>query len=742
MSLTILTRRPLITVFAGALLVRVVYLLFVQQTPVQFDARRYVGAALTLPFVIAEPSLVSDTARQNQIDFGKLYLAKVTDEHVVWLESHPPSFGGAVEDIFFAGPVYPLLVSAVLNLAPAHDFWVLRFVQAIIDSLTAVMIWLLARRLVSHGAAWWAAGLWAGYGPAVYKTGEVVTETVSIAMTVAAAFLLVHATDERFRWRALAAAGLLCGLLILTRAAAMGLVAPLALAWAWTKRRQFRHVLIGWTIIGGVIALTLIPWGGLVKARFGSFGLRDPSYAGGNFRSSNMLAGEGYDLDRAPADFWTYPVWREIQDQPLEYAKLYLRKLYRLWSRPYDDFRQGYPFGFDVTIWFHRMIVILALFGVLVWATRAGPGLIPLGVILYVSLLHMAFHVVARYNMPAMPFAIIAATAGFGWLLNARLADEAATRNRATTLRRMAIVVIGLVGMLAVVRLLRPPFWLMLDSIFNANSAVWAFWLAGVLGIVGGVWLLAREVRESPNRRNVVIAGVVIVLVALFLTQAVPREGHADWSAVLDRPGEEARRVTYLPPSLTRDSVYTAFLALDLAAEERRDCRVTITTDGIARTKPVDSLVSDLYFYRKFVYRAFLNLYDHRTCDVRQWVVWEISREVIDSMMADHRLDIRVSAAPSGPRPGGLLVYGDMPVEDYRNWIGPTFDIHSVERYYEGGDPRIWGREPLDFARAECEFVSDGAGRTDDLSDQPGRQIGQYRLFVTVVTTSRRFLTF
>jgi 4-amino-4-deoxy-L-arabinose transferase-like glycosyltransferase len=719
-------------VAAVALLVRLLYFDIVAQPPVAFDARRYVQAGVALSLAMTSPSLLTDSLAREQVDFGELLRDRVSDEGVAWLETQPPDFPGSLDDVFFAGPVYPLFLGTTFMMSPRYDFWVVRILQALIDSLTAALIWLLARRLVSPVAAWFAGGLWIVYGPAIYKAGELTVETISIMLLCLTLWSVLRALGSPSARRWLWLAGGLCAVMAMTRAASVGLLAPVVLGWLLANWGQWRKGLAGVSHMVAAFIVVILPWVIVVGLRFGTVDIRNPEYKGGNLRSSNILAGEGYDLDVIPDDFWTYPVWREMKSQPLAYGMLYARKFFRLWARPYNDFRKPFPFGYDGGVWYHRVIVILALFGVFAWAIRAGPAAaIPLAAIVYFAALHMVFHVVARYNLPAMPLVVIATTCGAAWLW------QGTARQRPRRIVQTTVILLLTYG---AIQLLRPTFWLQLKPVVNWQAAVWMFWISGTLATGLGVWLLTRRLQSGSAL--FVRSGATLVLIVIFLTQAVPREGHADWSVRLDRPARRIVRTVTFPDWLVADSVLMAFVEFDAVAEEGKDCNVTWSVDGMTRTITADSITADRFFYPKYSYQAFLVLYQHRHSDVRGWVIHQMDSVMIDSMLSDRRLTISLSAEPAGEDPGALIAYGDLPVEDYRHWVGPMFELSSLERYYEGGDPRLWGEQPLEFESANCEFVDGDLVRSGDLSDHWGRQVGQYRMLVTVLTPGRAYRTF
>ncbi|HUU47070.1 MAG TPA: glycosyltransferase family 39 protein [Acidobacteriota bacterium] len=710
-------------VFGAALAVRLIYFAAVDQPPVQFDARQYVSAGLAAPVAVTNPSLLRDTERLRDLDFELLYNDLIADEEVSWFPYAAPKFGQAVNEVFFAGPIYPVFLGGVFRIAPGYDFWVVRILQAILDSLTAVLIWGLMSRLVAPAGGWIAAGLWIVYGPAIYKTGELITETASIFLGVLTLWFLVRGFDRR-RYRWLILAGLSLGILSSTKASTSALIVPLGIAWLWANRARWRWALGGGAVMAVATAAVLVPWVLAVHWRYDVWSLRDPAYGGGNLRSANILASEGHNLDLAPDDFWTYPVWREIKNHPLQYAGLWLRKFYRMWFRASDDYRRAYPFGATGVLWLHRLTVLVALAGLMIWPVRAGPvAWLPLAFVGYFVAIHLPMHAISRYNLVAMPVVCGAAAVGLLWLADAE--------KPGVVLRILRVVVIPLAVALGLL-IVQPSHWMIWSSI-PSNLAVVLFIVTGAGLIVGGLWRVVALVRDHRSTRNRVGVVVAAILVAVFLAQRLPAEGHAEWQVKLDRPGKLAQRVVTFPDWLVADSITHVFVFMDITAEQGKHCNVRLEVDHLGTLIAVDSLVDSLSFYGKPSYRPFLEAYGLRRCEVRNWAHYRIPAAVFREMLADRQMQITLSGEPTGPNPGGLILRGGLPRTDYHDWWGPGFEYTAVERLYEGRDPRVWEDLPLEFETAVCALFDNGSRSVSDLSDGWGRQTGQYRLIVRLL---------
>ncbi|MEW5700920.1 MAG: glycosyltransferase family 39 protein [Candidatus Zixiibacteriota bacterium] len=725
-------RHPAAAIFTVALLVRLIYLAAIPQPPVAFDARRYVAVGLAAPLAVTNPGLWTDSTARDAVQFPLLLSDLVRDEDVLWFPYTIPSYREALDDLFFTGPVYPAFLGAVFRIAPAWDFWVVRLLQALIDSLSAVMILVLMRRLISPVGGVIAACVWCLYGPALYKIGELNTEALSVCLGLAILLALVRAFDSR-GWGWLWIVGLLCGLLALTKASATVLIVPLAAAWIWASRRDLRRGLSGAAIMLVAMAVLMIPWVLAVYWRYGVFAVRDPSYGGANFRQANILQSEGYNLDQAPRDFWTYPVWREMKRHPGQYALLYLQKFDRMWLLPSDDFRRGFPLGHTGTLWLQRALVALALVGFFLWPTRAGPvAWLPVSFVLYFAALHEVMHVVSRYNMVAMPVVAGAAALGGQWLV---------TADRRGWLVRAARILVTMIAVPVALSLLRPTTWLLLPGL-SWQTATVLFWATGATIIGVAAWWVTGVPEADKWLRRRVAGGAGSILILAFLGLAIPREGHADWSIHLDRPDLQVRRSITIPAQIVRDSVEMGVVLVDVLPDRGQDCGIILGIGAREAVYSAQELMSEETFYSKASYRVFLSEYGEQVTDVRRWTMTKLDSAMLDSLLAEQRVTITVAVDSDVTRPGGLRVYGDLPVADQAHWSGPGIEMTTLERYYEAGDPRVWTEQPLDFTTATSELVRDGLARIDDLSTSWGRQVGQYRLFFALLMWDGRWRYF
>ena len=134
-------------------------------------------------------------------------------------------------EVFYQAPLYPYFLGVIYAVA-GHDLLAVRVVQAVIGSLSAVLVAWAAARLFSTRAGIIAGALLALWAPAIFFDGLIQKSVLDVAFVSAAvaliAAILTGGHDRRGLWLALGAA---TACLSLTRENALVLIAVLG-AWA------------------------------------------------------------------------------------------------------------------------------------------------------------------------------------------------------------------------------------------------------------------------------------------------------------------------------------------------------------------------------------------------------------------------------------------------------------------------------------------------------------------------------
>jgi len=336
-------------------------------------------------------------------------------------------------------PGYPALLAATYwasGRLGMGRFGLLRPLQLAMDLGSLGLLFLLGRRLFGRRAALLAAACYALYPPYWNSQAVAMTETVSVLLMLAVAWLLVLGVEQgRGRW--FAGAGLAAGLATLVRPLTQLLGGPVlalaGLAGGWRRGRGWL-----WGILFALmLALTLAPW--LVRNRI-VFGKPAPlaTFGGMNFFTGNYLPYHGYfrkstyrlvdemmagrRMDEVEVDAMLQrATWRNIagylRHQPLAYAGLLWQKFRVFWDYYYHPWGGRWlPFGY-LGDWLHRALLLLAIPGAMLalrrWRQTWPVLLLPA----YLCLFQVAtIAEEGRYNLIAMPYVMLLAAVGVLYL--------------------------------------------------------------------------------------------------------------------------------------------------------------------------------------------------------------------------------------------------------------------------------------------------------------------------------------
>jgi 4-amino-4-deoxy-L-arabinose transferase-like glycosyltransferase len=219
----------------------------------------------------------------------------------------------------FRPPAYPVLLAATYKLAGVegeskHDRVVAgRILGILISTLIVGLIGVVAAQLWGRRVALAAMGLAAVYIPLILVGGSVMSEPLFAALLLGALAAAIQHRRSTHRWRWVLLAGVLGGLTTLTRANALVLLLPLALA-VWTVRPRFSPRALAAPAVLVVLALlTISPWtirNAIVFDRFIPVSTQLGSALAGTYN------------DQARTDKENPASWRSIGHLP-EYRTLY-----------------------------------------------------------------------------------------------------------------------------------------------------------------------------------------------------------------------------------------------------------------------------------------------------------------------------------------------------------------------------------------------------------------------------------
>ncbi len=350
---------------------------------------------------------------------------------------------------FMRPPLYGVFLAGVIYLSDSL-VQQLRLVQAIISALTVIPIWLLTRRLVPYyqptpaplirsAAPTIAALLTALNYTLAMRATELLTETLFLFLLSIVLWLLVG--PARTHWLAAGAAGVMLGLLCLTRSVGLVLLplgglwllaAGLPLLWASLQARARRgmvQALLPAVLFGAATLAVLAPWtarnylqyGGLIlidttgaenlwldNDPHGREAVKQQLYALGENRLLRQQLGSQNGITAIrehPAWFWAKVQREALLVFALEYTDD-MRERQAIWVPPTEVW---------VRLLLGDALWLVVLLGGLAALCAPHPCARPrppdprwlLGLwVVYIVLTTLVFHVELRYRLPLLPVLI------------------------------------------------------------------------------------------------------------------------------------------------------------------------------------------------------------------------------------------------------------------------------------------------------------------------------------------------
>jgi 4-amino-4-deoxy-L-arabinose transferase-like glycosyltransferase len=365
--------------------------------------------------------------------------------HGFTASSKPP-----YEPLVYRTPGYPAFLAMTYAVA-GHDPDAARLLQIAVSLATLVIVYMLARRLMSGQAALLATGVYALCPAAALYPSLVLTESNQALLVVLALYLAYRVADEP-RPAGFVALAVVLAVAALCRPDYMFLIVPVTAA-IWLvgprDRRTASGLALAWICFGAFIA----PW---MYRNYTTFGVMGLATGTGHTVIAAKLEAEGktgpalYQAldDRYGAAFqakygrrMTYidgalpdqdALRRKdfvafVKAEPVGYAKQSLARVRDLWQprswsevaglkRDFSEYRSEREFGSlaakAALLAWDGLLILLAAVGTLFALTdwrRFAVVLVPL---CYSSVIHGLVYSGARYRVPLMPVVAVLATYG------------------------------------------------------------------------------------------------------------------------------------------------------------------------------------------------------------------------------------------------------------------------------------------------------------------------------------------
>lgn len=373
-------------------------------------------------------------------------------------------------EVFYQAPLYPYFMGVVYSFV-GSDAAAIRLVQAVLGSVSCVLLAQAAARFLDRRSGIAGGLLLALYAPAIYYDGIIQKASVALFFLCLALFLLGLYTERPRLWIA-GVLGFTIGLLTLTRENSIVFIPALGLAFLAAPKIAWPRRLGALALFGVGLAAALLPVAFRNQHVGGGFHLTTSQLGTNLYIGNNPNADGGYQPLRAgrgdpryertdatelaeaatgreltPSEvsqYWVGKVIDYVRGQPGDWLKLMSRKFLLIWNGvEMNDAEDMYTYA-DASrplrglnfILFFGTLAPLGFFGLAATA-RDWRRLWPLYLLLlsYVASL-LIFYVFGRYRYPMVPFLAIFAGAGV-----VRFRDVFAGPNRMRGVDAVAVAV-------------------------------------------------------------------------------------------------------------------------------------------------------------------------------------------------------------------------------------------------------------------------------------------------------------
>ncbi|HEY9788081.1 MAG TPA: glycosyltransferase family 39 protein [Candidatus Obscuribacterales bacterium] len=677
------------------------------------------------------------------------------------------------------GPVYTTYLAALAALfgfagaTSGFDNYTvsLALANAFIDSLSCLLVYLIARSVFGRPVGLLSALFLAFYPAAVINTARCFSEPFAYFVLLAFLYVLVRveSADITFKRRCCLAfvLGILTGLATLARPAFLLITVTAAVAALAADRGRFSITHLEWlgkwkakerssVLIAAAAGALLIfvPWCSFTRAGTGQPTLmisRAPAY---NLFIGNQIASDGWktwpvasgfpgDLPRVKT-----VLFRTFVNEPGPFVALQLKKLARLWAGEWNEFQ--YPlFGisFSAQNLLHQLLLLSAFLGACLVAVKVADWrslpLRTVGLILIaVPLLHFVyclFEPTSRYAVTAMPFVCILSAFGIFSLW----------RDGSRRLLLLVLAAGALLFYLCGQYTRITPLLLTVipaSGLQIAHGINIAFWLTAWITLAVIAFLLVASEEYEPPRNVMaclVAAGFGLASTAWFCCAAYDpswREWHAELRSkqqtVVQRirfPAADKLANEFSEEALLDAMESTAFLLIDFKSETLAPY-VRLFVNKIAW----DSIALPWYQVRQSDpdIASIMNMQGSAMGQdwrgFRQWWAIPFPAELVNF---GEENEFAFSFEPKQSF-SGMRVYGDYMVPGKSEQIPlPSLESFSWTKgfaTYDVRDPRVYEKTRILGQTVKSSLWFRELEQDKDISLEHGKQFGDFRLRVAL----------
>ncbi len=678
------------------------------------------------------------------------------------LFQHNPSaelFELAFEKSLQKGELYSALVGFLYTLFGQSTGVVFIF-QAILDTLSCLFIYFIAARLGGIHVGFIALGMASFYEPFMFSSSRIQTESFASFLFLGGLCTL-FTVKQKWQIAGYFTGGLLIALSMLTKPLfkyIFFLLIPIVLFLLWNYPFRRRIILalmfaIGFfSLVGPRLVLTNAVaghplWNGTLKPNIEMYAgavIENAGWKTDRLSFSDPPRGEllkvlGNDHTRTPTfSDYRQAALRTWLYHPIDSGGVMLHKIYEAWANPYNDSRYVFLSGTDGQKYYHQLILVLGVIGIPLALSAGGAGISLVLVSLYLWLVFLSVKIEVRNAFPVMPLMIcFSAIAARKIIVGTRRLWHSPNRYRILIIILSLFAVIVLREILSLGRLLQ---------LFPTLSAAIAHTIRVFMGqviILTFAYVLIEIFCIDGQSKTSLAAKLLLPLALTILVFTAGRPKAYPWHQWKTPlyPGQAiARQEFFLPADLPLPE--KAELKLDLLPTSRQGYDFVAKVNGKVIKQFSNGLErSDAALPAGRSYSLLFHVRNEKTKPPHAWYTVPVPLEMIQPG-EQMRVDLEVIGNVEDS--GFVTLFGDFSIEE-QQYDGPSllspvyFQDTSIYKYLVQGDFRMRRKTHLNGLSKSSSY--DGMGWSDsDLSIEPGRQFGRYRIFLVLTYKNRRIV--
>ena len=328
----------------------------------------------------------------------------------------------------FRAPLYPYFLAGVYSVF-GHHFVVVRIIQCLLDSITIIVIFAIARLLFYTPVAITSTLIYASYPLLIYSSNTFFPTTLFILSLSIAILLLFKLKQKATAFRS-ALLGVIFGISVLTVPTILAFI-PVALVWLFfaLEKKSCKFIFNAGIIIIAM-GVVLSPWLIRNKKAFNK-SLLITTNGGYNFWMGNNPLAKGstgngikrpkhleQQLSRAKSEtekerIYYQEAFQFIKNKPSRFIQLTVQKTLNLW-RFYPTPDTGYKIfpalSKILSVFSYVPVLILAICGVMLSWSQKRDVVLFLLLSLSITVTYAFFITKVRFRLPLDPFLIVLAS--------------------------------------------------------------------------------------------------------------------------------------------------------------------------------------------------------------------------------------------------------------------------------------------------------------------------------------------